>query len=87
MLRVNVHASYLAWVAVRSIPKGGPIITIGSVNGDRTPVLGNASYTLYKSALQGMARELAPDFRVRGITNNIVQPGLIHADDTPPTYR
>jgi len=56
---------------------------IGSVNGDRMPVPGMASYALSKSALQGMARGLARDFGPRGITINVVQPGPIDTDANP----
>jgi cyclic-di-GMP-binding biofilm dispersal mediator protein len=84
LFRVNVHAPYHASVeAARQMPEGGRIIVIGSVNGDRMPVPGMASYALSKSALQGMARGLARDFGPRGITINIVQPGPIDTDANP----
>ncbi|PZQ65611.1 MAG: oxidoreductase [Phenylobacterium zucineum] len=84
LFRVNVHAPYHAAVeAARQMPEGGRIIVIGSVNGDRMPIPGMASYALTKSALQGMARGLARDFGPRGITINIVQPGPIDTDANP----
>jgi cyclic-di-GMP-binding biofilm dispersal mediator protein len=84
LFRVNVHAPYHASVeAARQMPDGGRIIVIGSVNGDRMPVQGMASYALSKSALQGMARGLARDLGPRGITINIVQPGPIDTDANP----
>jgi cyclic-di-GMP-binding biofilm dispersal mediator protein len=84
LFRVNVHAPYHASVeAARQMPEGGRIIVIGSVNGDRMPVPGMASYALSKSALQGMARGLARDFGPRGITINVVQPGPIDTDANP----
>ena len=84
LFRVNVHAPYHASVeAARSMPEGGRIIVIGSVNGDRMPLPGMASYALSKSALQGLARGLARDFGPRGITINIVQPGPIDTDANP----
>ncbi|HWJ70549.1 MAG TPA: SDR family oxidoreductase [Sphingobium sp.] len=84
LLRINIHAPYHASVeAARQMPDGGRIIVIGSVNGDRMPVPGMASYALSKSALQGMARGLARDFGPRGITINIVQPGPIDTDANP----
>jgi cyclic-di-GMP-binding biofilm dispersal mediator protein len=84
LFRVNVHAPYHASVeAARRMPEGGRIIVIGSVNGDRMPVPGMASYALSKSALQGMARGLARDFGPRGITINVVQPGPIDTDANP----
>lgn len=84
LFRVNVHAPYHASVeAARRMPEGGRIIIIGSVNGDRMPVPGMASYALSKSALQGMARGLARDFGPRGITINVVQPGPIDTEANP----
>ncbi len=84
LFRVNVHAPYHASVeAARQMPKGGRIIVIGSVNGDRMPLPGMASYALSKSALQGMARGLARDFGPRGITINVVQPGPIDTEANP----
>lgn len=84
LFRINIHAPYHAAVeAARQMPQGGRIIVIGSVNGDRMPVAGMASYAMSKSALQGLARGLARDFGPRGITVNIVQPGPIDTDANP----
>ena len=84
LFRINVQSPYHASVeAARKMPPGGRIIVIGSVNGDRMPVPGMASYALSKSALQGMARGLARDFGPRGITINIVQPGPVDTDANP----
>ena len=84
LFRVNIHAPYHASAeAARRMPSGGRIVVIGSVNGDRMPVPGMASYALSKSALQGLARGLARDFGPRGITINVVQPGPIDTDANP----
>lgn len=84
LFRINIHAPYHAAVeAARQMPEGGRIIVIGSVNGDRMPVPGMASYAVSKSALQGLARGLARDFGPRGITVNIVQPGPIDTEANP----
>lgn len=84
LFRINIHAPYHAAVeAARQMPQGGRIIVIGSVNGDRMPVPGMASYAVSKSALQGLARGLARDFGPRGITVNVVQPGPIDTDANP----
>ena len=84
LLRVNIHAPYHAAVeAARHMPDGGRIIVIGSVNGDRMPMPGLASYALSKSALQGLARGLARDFGPQNITVNVVQPGPIDTDANP----
>lgn len=84
LFQINIHSPYHAAVeAARAMSEGGRIIVIGSVNGDRMPVAGMASYALSKSALQGMARGLARDFGPRGITVNVVQPGPIDTDANP----
>ncbi|KGT90056.1 oxidoreductase [Erwinia typographi] len=84
LFRINIHSPYHASVeAARQMPEGGRIIIIGSVNGDRMPFPGAASYALSKSALQGLARGLARDLGPRGITINIVQPGPIDTDANP----
>ena len=84
MIDLNIRAPYHAAVeAARSMPDGGRIIVIGSVNGDRMPFAGGAGYALTKSALQGMARGLARDFGARGITVNIIQPGPVDTDMNP----
>lgn len=86
LFRINIHAPYHAAVeAARRMPEGGRIIVIGSVNGDRMPVPGMASYAMSKSALQGLARGLARDFGPRGITVNVVQPGPIDTEANPAT--
>lgn len=84
LLQINVNSPYHASVeAARKMPDGGRIIVIGSVNGDRMPMAGMASYALSKSALQGMARGLARDFGPRNITVNVVQPGPVDTDMNP----
>lgn len=84
LFQINIQTPYHASVeAARHMPEGGRIIVIGSVNGDRMPVPGMASYAVSKSALQGLARGLARDFGPRGITINIVQPGPIDTDANP----
>ena len=84
LFQINIHAPYHAAVeAARHMPEGGRIIVMGSVNGDRMPLAGMASYAVSKSAMQGLARGLARDFGPRGITVNVVQPGPIDTDANP----
>jgi cyclic-di-GMP-binding biofilm dispersal mediator protein len=84
MIDVNVRAPYHAAIeAARTMPEGGRIIIVGSVNGDRMPFAGGAAYALTKSAVQGMARGLARDFRDRNITVNVIQPGPTDTDMNP----
>ena len=84
MLDVNVRSPYHAIVtAARTMNRGGRIVVIGSVNGDRMPFAGGAGYAMTKSALQGMARGFARDFGDREITVNVVQPGPVDTDMNP----
>ncbi len=84
LIDVNVRGAYHASVeAARTMPEGGRILIIGSVNGDRMPFKSLAAYAMSKSALQGMARGLARDFGARGITVNVVQPGPTDTDMNP----
>ncbi|MBC7283191.1 SDR family oxidoreductase [Hoeflea sp.] len=84
LFQINIQTPYHASVeAARQMPDGGRIIVIGSVNGDRMPIPGMASYAVSKSALQGLARGLARDFGPRGITINVVQPGPVDTDANP----
>lgn len=85
LFRINLHAPFHAAVeAARQMPDGGRIILIGSANGDRMPIAGLAAYAASKSALQGVARGLARDLGKRKITVNVVQPGPIQTDMSPP---
>ncbi len=84
MIDVNVRAPYHASVeAARTMPDGGRILIVGSVNGDRVPFAGAAAYALTKSAVQGMVRGLARDFGDRRITVNAIQPGPVDTDMNP----
>lgn len=81
MIDVNVRGAYHASIeAARTMPSGGRIILIGSVNADRVPFPGISAYAMTKAALQGMARGLARDFGPCGITVNVVQPGPTDTD-------
>jgi 3-oxoacyl-[acyl-carrier protein] reductase len=64
---------------------GGRIITIGSVNGDRTPFAGMADYSASKAAVAAYARGWARDLGPKGITVNTVQPGPVDTDMNPET--
>ena len=78
---VNVRAVFVAiQAAARHMGRGGRIITIGSVNGDRPPVRGGAIYAATKAAVAGLTRGAARDLGARGITVNVVQPGPIDTD-------
>lgn len=81
---VNVRSVFVATqAALRHMPEGGRIITIGSTNADRMPFTGGAVYAMSKSAIVGLTKGLARDLGPRGITVNNVQPGPVDTDMNP----
>ncbi len=84
MVAVNLRAVFVATqAAVRHMPAGGRIITIGSCNAERMPFAGGAVYAMSKAALVGLVKGLARDLGPRGITINNVQPGPVDTDMNP----
>jgi beta-ketoacyl ACP reductase len=59
----------------------GSIIFIGSIS-PFIGVPGQANYAAAKAGLVGLARALAKEVATRGITVNVVAPGLIETDMT-----
>ena len=84
VIATNLTAAYSCTQAVlRPMIKqrGGRIVTISSVVGQ----MGNAgqvNYAASKAGLIGMAKALAREVASRGITVNVVAPGLIDTDMT-----
>jgi 3-oxoacyl-[acyl-carrier protein] reductase len=86
MVAVNLRAVFVATqAAVKHMPAGGRIITIGSCNAERMPFGGGAVYAMSKAALVGLVKGLARDLGPRSITINNVQPGPIDTDMNPAT--
>jgi 3-oxoacyl-[acyl-carrier protein] reductase len=84
IMAINVRAVYVAALeAVKHIPAGGRIISIGSNMADNSMGPQTTLYTMSKSALQGFTRGLARDLGSKGITVNLVQPGPIDTDMNP----
>jgi len=84
MFALNVHGVVAATrAAVRHLPDGGRIITIGSSVAHRLPFPGVADYTATKAAVAAYGRGWARDLGARGITVNTVQPGPIETDMNP----
>src|SRR5215471_14756589 len=84
VLATNLTATFtLAQAAIRPMLKqrGGRIIAIGSVVGE----VGNAGQTNYaasKAGLIGFAKALAREVASRGITVNVITPGMVDTDMT-----
>jgi 3-oxoacyl-[acyl-carrier protein] reductase len=84
VIATNLTATFLlAQAAMRPMLKqrGGRIIAVGSVVGQ----MGNAGQTNYaasKAGLIGFAKALAREVASRGITVNVVTPGMIDTDMT-----
>jgi 3-oxoacyl-[acyl-carrier protein] reductase len=76
-------AFFLARAALASMVRArrGSIIFISSV-GPFMGVPGQANYAAAKSGMVGLARSLAKEVASRGITVNVVAPGLIETDMT-----
>ncbi len=84
MANINVRAVFAATMeAVKSMPSGGRIITIGSVNGDVVPMPGGSLYAMSKAAVQMMTKGWARDLGEKQITANVIQPGPIDTDMNP----
>ena len=84
VLLTNLTATYvLAQAAVRPMlkQKGGRIIVISSVVG-QTGNAGQVNYAASKAGLIGLAKALAREIASRGITVNVVAPGLVETDMT-----
>jgi NAD(P)-dependent dehydrogenase (short-subunit alcohol dehydrogenase family) len=76
-------AFYTARAALASMVRArqGSIIFIGSIS-PFIGVPGQANYAAAKAGLVGLARALAKEVATRGITVNVVAPGLIETDMT-----
>jgi NAD(P)-dependent dehydrogenase (short-subunit alcohol dehydrogenase family) len=83
-MNIHARAAYLAsQAAVRHMPAGGRIISIGSNLAERVPFPGVALYSMSKAALIGFTKGLARDLGERDITVNLVQPGSTDTDMNP----
>jgi 3-oxoacyl-[acyl-carrier protein] reductase len=84
VLDLNVRGLFIAThAALKHLPDGGRIISIGSCVGERMMTPGLVTYSATKGAVkmftQGLSREVGP----RGITVNNIQPGPIDTDLNP----
>jgi 3-oxoacyl-[acyl-carrier protein] reductase len=76
-------AFYTARATIASMVRArqGSIIFIGSIS-PFIGVPGQANYAAAKAGLMGLARSLAKEVATRGVTVNVVAPGLIETDMT-----
>ena len=84
VIATNLTAAFACCRAVlRPMVKqrSGRIVNIGSVVG-RTGNPGQANYAASKAGLEGFTRSLALEVASRGITANVVAPGMIETDMT-----
>ncbi|MDQ0896047.1 SDR family NAD(P)-dependent oxidoreductase [Agromyces ramosus] len=83
-INLNVRGTiYTTHEALKHLPNGGRIVTIGSVTAESIPFPGGAIYGMSKAALVAFTKGLARDLGGRKITANIVQPGPIDTEGNP----
>ncbi|GGE03582.1 3-ketoacyl-ACP reductase [Aureimonas endophytica] len=84
LFAINVRGPILAsQAAMRYLPKGGRIVTIGSGGADRIVGDTGTIYFMTKSALQSFTRGLARELGPRDVTVNLVQPGSTDTEMNP----
>lgn len=64
--------------------EGGRIITVGSAIANRVAFPGSADYAATKAAIVGYSKGAARELGAKGITVNVVQPGVIDTDMSAP---
>ena len=86
VIDINLRGVFVATqAALKHLPDGGRIITIGSAVGERVLTPGLVPYAATKGAVKIFTQGLAREVGSRGITVNNVQPGPIDTDLNPAT--
>jgi 3-oxoacyl-[acyl-carrier protein] reductase len=84
MFNINVRGVFVATqAALKHMPDGGRIISIGSCVGERNFTPGLTAYAATKGAVKMFTQGLAREVGTRNITVNNVQPGPIDTDLNP----
>jgi 3-oxoacyl-[acyl-carrier protein] reductase len=84
VIDINVRGVLVAThAALKHMPDGGRIISIGSCVGERNMTPGLTAYSATKGAVKMFTQGLAREVGRRGITVNNVQPGPIDTDLNP----
>ena len=86
VIDINLRGVFVATqAALKHMPDGGRIITIGSAVGERVLTPGLVAYAATKGAVKIFTQGLAREVGSRGITVNNIQPGPIDTDLNPAT--
>ena len=86
VIDINIRGVFVATqAALKHMPDGGRIITIGSAVGERVLTPGLVAYAATKGAVKIFTQGLAREVGSRGITVNNIQPGPIDTDLNPAT--
>jgi 3-oxoacyl-[acyl-carrier protein] reductase len=84
MIGINLRGVFIATqAALKHLPEGGRIITIGSCVGERMMTPGLVAYAATKGAVKMFTQGLAREVGGRHITVNNIQPGPIDTDLNP----
>jgi 3-oxoacyl-[acyl-carrier protein] reductase len=84
VININLRGVFIATqAALKHLPDGGRIISIGSCVGERNMTPGLAAYAATKGAVKMFTQGLSREVGSRGITVNNVQPGPIDTDLNP----
>ena len=84
VIDINLRGVLVATkAALKHLPNGGRIITIGSCVGERMGTPGLVAYAATKGAVKMFTQGLSREVGSRGITVNNVQPGPIDTDLNP----
>lgn len=84
VIDLNVRGVFIATqAALKYLPEGGRIISIGSCVGERMMTPGLVAYSATKGAVKMFTQGLAREVGLRGITVNNIQPGPIDTELNP----
>jgi 3-oxoacyl-[acyl-carrier protein] reductase len=84
VIDINLRGVFIATqAALKHLPDGGRIISIGSCVGERNMTPGLAAYAATKGAVKMFTQGLSREVGSRGITVNNIQPGPIDTDLNP----
>jgi 3-oxoacyl-[acyl-carrier protein] reductase len=84
VIDINVRGTLVATqAALKHMPDGGRIISIGSCVGERIMIPGFTAYSATKGAVKMFTQGLSREVGRRGITVNNIQPGPIDTDLNP----